>query len=50
MTGTADTTLTASETGAGSALDARTLCEAFQITAAENAQRIALRAPAERPS
>jgi long-chain acyl-CoA synthetase len=45
MTGTADTTLMASEAGAGSALDAATLCEAFQITAAENAQQIALRTP-----
>ena len=45
MTVTADPTLTASQAGVGSALDAATLCEAFQITAAENAQRIALRTP-----
>ena len=47
MTGTADrtTTLTASETREGAALDAATLCEAFQITAIENAERIALRTP-----
>ena len=45
MTGTADTTLMASEAGAGSAPDAATLCEAFQITAAENAERVALRTP-----
>ena len=45
MAGSPNTTVTELDARAGSALDARTLCEAFQITAAENAQRIALRTP-----
>jgi non-ribosomal peptide synthetase component E (peptide arylation enzyme) len=42
--GTQDTT-TEAQAYAGSAGDASTVCEAFQITAGEHAERIALRTP-----
>ena len=45
MTGPPDTAVTELDARKCSALDAATLCEAFQITATENAQRIALRTP-----
>jgi long-chain acyl-CoA synthetase len=45
MAGTPDTTATEPAAREGAALDAATLCEAFQITATENAERIALRTP-----
>ncbi|MFZ2112253.1 MAG: long-chain fatty acid--CoA ligase [Solirubrobacteraceae bacterium] len=45
MTGAQDRTVTGPDAREGSAPDAATLCEAFQITAAENADRIALRIP-----
>ena len=45
MSGTHNTALEGSEGRENMTLDATTLCEAFQITAAENAERIALRTP-----
>jgi long-chain acyl-CoA synthetase len=45
MSATPDTVSSGSSAHAPSALEASTLCEAFQITAAENAQRVALRIP-----
>ncbi|HTA98140.1 MAG TPA: long-chain fatty acid--CoA ligase [Solirubrobacteraceae bacterium] len=45
MTVTPETAVGASNARGSLALEALTLCEAFQITAAENAERVALRTP-----
>jgi long-chain acyl-CoA synthetase len=45
MDGAPGATVTGLEAREGLALDALTVCEAFQITAAENAERVALRTP-----